>query len=272
MRNNDSQPDLTGYWGHLTTTDFSTLNPEETIALLPVAAIEQHGPHLPLETDACISEGLVKGLLGRSHDRLTLVSLPPMVIGDSTEHIDYSGTLSANTETLVSLWSGIGKQVAKSGIQKLLILNTHGGQPQIVDIVAQRLRAQDKMLVVGVSTFKLGIPEGLFNTKELQHGLHGGEIETSLMLFLKPELVRPNRANNFISSSWKMEETYSRLSTNGPAAFAWQAQDLHELGVVGDAAKADAKRGSKLFEFLLDEISLILRDMRQFPISDLKNV
>ena len=271
-KNKAKHPTQTEYWKNLVTTDFVTFDPEQTIAMLPVGAIEQHGPHLPLGTDAYITESLVEGLLTRNHNQINLLALPPMLIGHSCEHGDFPGTLSADAETLINLWTNIGKQVSKSGIYKLLILNSHGGQPQVVDIVAQRLRSQNQMLVVGTNTFQLGMPSNLFNCKELQHGLHGGEIETSIMLHLHPDLVRMDKADNFIPASIRMEKTYSRLAPGGSAKFAWQAQDIHKSGAFGDATKADPERGSILIQYMLDEISLILKDMSEFPISDLKHV
>lgn len=260
-----------GYWGDLTTADFTNIDPMRTIALLPVAAIEQHGPHLPLDTDICINKGLVNNLLSKSLTSVIILALPPMLIGESTEHSDFPGTLTATAETLIKLWTEIGEQVFKAGIHKMLILNSHGGQPQIVDIVAQRLRAHKQMLVVGVDTFRLSTPPGLFSIDELRYGLHAGEIETSMMLHLRPESVRMEHARNFVPSSLKIAKPYHRLAPHGPARFAWQAQDLHEAGACGDAASADAKRGSEIIKHMADEVVLIISDMARFPLANLHN-
>ena len=259
-----------GYWRDLTTTDFTNIDPTRTIALLPVAAIEQNGPHLPLDTDTCINEGLVNNLLSKPLADVILLALPPMLVGESTEHSDFPGTLTTTAETLIKLWTEIGEQVYKTGIHKMLILNSHGGQPQIVDIVAQRLRARKQMLVVGVDTFQLSTPPGLFSIDELRYGLHAGEIEPSMMLHLRPESVRMEHAQNFVPSSLKMAKPYHRLAPHGPARFAWQAQDLHKAGACGDAASADAKRGSQIIKHMVNEVVLILRDMARFPLANLQ--
>ena len=130
-KNKAKHPTQTEHWKNLVTTDFTSLNPEQTIAMLPVGAIEQRGPHLPLGTDAYITESLVEGLLTRHHNQINLLALPPMLIGHSCEHGDFPGTLSADAETLITLWTNIGKQVSKSGIHKLLILNSHGANRKL---------------------------------------------------------------------------------------------------------------------------------------------
>ena len=269
MTNTKSPSVSSGYWRNLTTTDLSDIDPARTIAVLPVAAIEQHGPHLPLDTDACINEALVNRLLSKTHVDMTLLALPIMSVGESTEHGDFPGTLMASAETLIKLWTEVGKQVSKTGIQKLLILNTHGGQPEIVTIVAQRLRAYRQMLVVGVNTFELGTPPGLFSEDELHYGVHAGEIETSMMLHLRPESVRMQFAKNFEPASVSMAKTYQRLGPHGPARFAWQTQDLHKAGACGNAASADAERGSTLITHMVNELIVVLKDMARFPLTNL---
>ena len=259
------------YWGDLTTNSFASINPDSTVAILPVAALEQHGPHLPLDTDAEICQGLIQRIVENNRDRLRVIALPLIQIGESSEHQDFPGTLGFTAEQLISLWTTLGKQACKAGIRKLLILNTHGGQPGIVDIVAQRLRAENGMLVVGVSSFHLGIPNGLFDRQEIECGIHAGEIETSMMLYLKPDKVQMNQARHFKLTSPVTQKKYKHLALNGMARIAWQAQDLNPQGAVGNASKADPERGGVLVRYMVDKILEVLDDMACFPLESISN-
>ena len=148
-----------GYWQDFTTTDFRQIDAERTVALLPVAAVEQHGSHLPLATDAVINEGLVRALLERAPAGSTLLVLPPLTIGASSEHASFPGTLAIDAATLLAAWLDVGRSVARAGVRKLVILNTHGGQKALVDLAAVRLRAEQRMLVVRATYFAFGAPQ-----------------------------------------------------------------------------------------------------------------
>src|SRR5499427_6742698 len=148
-----------GYWQDRTTADFRLVDPETTVALLPVAAIEQHGPHLPLSTDAVINEGVVRAALALVSSRTTLLVLPALSVGLSPEHTTFPGTLSIADSTLADAWTDVGRSVARAGLRKLVILNTHGGQKALVDLVATRLRVELGMLVA-LANFR-GLPHEL---------------------------------------------------------------------------------------------------------------
>lgn len=256
-------------WAELKTTDFGR-DGDNRIALLPVAAIEQHGPHLPLGTDSFIVEAIVARLEGKLSDGTEIVLLPTQCIGDSTEHADFPGTLAQDAESLIENWFAIGEAVSDAGIQKLAILNAHGGQPQIVDIAAKQLRAGCDMLVGRINTFLLGVPEGLFSTDELAFGFHGGELETSIMLSIAPQLVDMNEAKKFKNCAAKMTEEFKVLRAEGPAAIGWQAQDLNGHGAMGNAAAADPERGAKLLDYLSTRVADALDDMAKFSLDHLR--
>jgi creatinine amidohydrolase len=259
-----------GYWQDLTSDQLQGVDPEQTIAILPVSAVEQHGPHLPLCTDAVINQGIVDCLLSAVPKTLTVLVLPALTIGHSLEHTDYAGTLTSNAETLLALWVDVGRCAARSGIRKLIFLNSHGGQTQLVDIAALRLRAELRILTVRADYFRLGSPDGLFGTKELAFGIHGGEVETSLMLHLRPDLVRLDALNDFDGLPARLAHENRLLGVEEPVGIGWMSQDLNPAGVVGNAAGADAARGSRLLSHLTERLVLLLRETAAMPLSRLQ--
>jgi creatinine amidohydrolase len=257
-------------WLDMTTTDFAPLDPARTIAVLPVAAIEQHGPHLPVCVDACINQGIIDEVMRRLPDDLPAIFLPQMPIGKSNEHQAYPGTLTLSAETLTRLWTEIGDSVARAGVKKMVIANSHGGQPQIMDIVARDLRVRLGMFVVTVSYGALGRPPGLFPDSETRHGIHGGSSETSQMLYLRPDLVRQNERRNFVPISVEMEGEYAILQPEGRVGFGWQTQDLHPAGACGNALDADAERGRLIVEHAAVRFIELLREVERFPLGRLR--
>lgn len=255
------------FWQDMTTSEFEGLNPMSTLALLPVAAIEQHGPHLPLSTDLIINRGIVDAAMTRLAPALRVLILPDQAIGDSVEHTAFPGTLSFQPELLLALWSEIGRGIARTGLRKLIIFNSHGGQLGLVDQAALRLRAEERMLVIRANYFAFGTPEGLFDKDELADGLHGGELETSMMLHLRPDLVRNEAMQDFALRN----KPGSLLGPEQPVGYAWMSQDLNPAGVVGNAARADAVRGSRLLDHLGSCLATLLLEAAAMPLTDLKN-
>jgi creatinine amidohydrolase len=257
-------------WVEMTTRDFQELDMSGAIAILPVAAIEQHGPHLPVEVDAAINRGVLARALELLPPELPVTVLPAMPVGKSNEHIAYPGTLTLSAETLIRLWSEIGESVARTGVRKMVLFNSHGGQPQIADIVARELRVRCGMFVVTCGTYSLGRPPGLFPDSELKHGIHGGSVETSMMMHLCPELVRREHLANFRPSSLDMERDFEILTPEGRIGFGWETQDLSEPGACGNALDADADRGRQLVEFAANRFVKLLDEVHRYPLSALK--
>jgi creatinine amidohydrolase len=256
-------------WHEMTTTDFADLDLARVIALLPVGAVEQHGPHLPLWVDSCICLAIVERALDLLPDDLPVTVLPLQPVGKSVEHAAFAGTLTLSAATLTSLWTELGESVARAGIRKLLLFNSHGGQPQILDIVARDLRIRLGMLAVGYSWYGAGVPAGLFSEDEVRHGIHAGAIETSMMLHLRPDLVRMERAVDGRSLIAEMAGDFRQLSPIGPGRIGWMAQDLNPTGVCGDATNADAARGRAMVDHAAQALVTLLRELDRFPLDRL---
>jgi creatinine amidohydrolase len=260
----------TGYWDALRTVDFTRIDPEINVALLPVSAIEQHGPHLPLSTDATINAGVINALLAKPPRQAKVLVLPAQTIGDSIEHSERPGTITASLESVLGMWLDIGDSIARSGIRKLIIFNTHGGQRGHVDQAAVRLRAEHAMMVARANSGNLGKPDGLFSENERAHGLHGGAIETSLMLHLRPDLVHMEHSKNFVSSAQAMSEN-QHLGMERGVGIGWMAQDLNSAGVVGDASIATPELGQRLLTHMSDALSTLCDELAATPLSTLKD-
>ncbi len=258
-------------WQQLTSHQLSDIDPESTIALFPVAAVEQHGPHLPLGTDALIGQGIIEALPVDASDVPRVLVLPLLAVGHSLEHQSFSGTLSLEAETLISVWVDVGRSVARAGVRKLVIFNSHGGQTRLVDIVALRLRAELRMLVVRCSYFALGTPPGLFADDELANGFHGGEVETSLMLHLHPSLVRREHLRDFQGLPEQMSRRNEVLGVESPVGIGWMSQDLHPAGVCGNAARADAERGARLVHYLAGKLKTLIEELAATPLDTVRS-
>jgi creatinine amidohydrolase len=259
-----------GYWQDRTTSDFGLDDPEATIALLPVAAVEQHGPHLPLSTDAAINEALVRTALPMVPKSAVLLVLPAQNVGLSPEHTTFAGTLDVEDATLANAWTDIGRSVARAGIRKLVILNTHGGQKALVDLVAMRLRNECRMLVARATYFSFGAPPGVFDAAEAVHDIHGGEVETSLMLHLHPELVKTAAIADFKGLPHELAARHRVLGVEKPVGIGWRSEDLHPSGACGNATRADAKKGAAHLAHLAERLATLVGELAATPLSTLK--
>ncbi|WP_300708189.1 creatininase family protein [Limnohabitans sp.] len=260
------------FWADLTTTDFATLALDRTIAVLPVAATEQHGPHLPLSVDTDLVEGVVAASLPHLPADLSVLFLPTQSVGFSPEHARFAGTLTLKSETIVRLWTDIGESVAASGVRKLVLFNAHGGQISVMDLVARDLRARLDMLVYSVSWFNLPLIDAqgqdvnaLFSAEEQRFGVHAGDVETSMMRALRPELVRMDAAQNFRSASQDRAERFEILGNGRSAKLGWQMQDYNPHGAAGNARLATVEKGQALREAAGRALAQLLVEMDQLP-------
>ncbi len=260
------------FWTQLSLRDMRAHDMSRVIAILPIAAVEQHGPHLPLGVDAMIMEGCIERVAARLPDDLDVVFLPIQSVGVSTEHRDFPGTLTLTNETASRLLCEIAEGVLRAGVTKLALLNSHGGNSALVSQTALELRARFGALAVVASWARFGYPDGLFSELELRHGVHGGEIETSLMLAFRPELVDMARAKNFPPATLDFERDFAWLRADRPAGFGWMAQDLSPAGAMGDASKASAANGEAVADYWATAFIELLRDIEAFDLTRLKSL
>jgi creatinine amidohydrolase len=251
-------------WADIYWPDIAGDEAARWIAVLPLAATEQHGPHLPVGTDVMIAEAYLARVRELLVDTIPATFLPLQPVGISTEHIDYPGTLTLPTEIALQSWMALGTSVARAGIKKLVMVTSHGGNSAAMSLVAQDLRAKHTMLVVSTGWARFGAPEGLFSAEELRHGIHGGAVETSIMLARYPEQVRTEAIANFRPASIAMEKDYRWLAAHRPAPFAWQAQDLHASGAAGDAVQASEEKGHRLLDHGARAFCELLADVDKF--------
>lgn len=256
-------------WTEMTWEDFRAGDVARWIAVLPIAAVEQHGPHLPLGVDGFIAETYLKRVLPLVPEALPVTFLPAQWIGKSDEHLEFPGTLSFSSATAIGAWTEIGEGIARAGVKKLVIVTSHGGNSSIIDLVARDLRVRFGMLAVAVSWHRLGYPDRLFTDVERIHGIHGGDIETSIMLAGRPETVRKDKAGNFVPATLAMEKEFAQLRAYRPAGFGWMTQDLNPAGAVGDATQATREKGEKAVEFGARAFVKLLEDMHRFDMGRL---
>jgi len=260
---------LPARWAELAWPDFRELDPERTVVLMPVGAVEQHGPHLPLSVDTLLVETLAEAALARAEPGLGLLVLPVCPFGKSDEHRDFPGTLTLSARTLEAAWMEIGASVARAGLKKLLILNGHGGQVATAQIVARELRIRHGMLVVTCLWPQLGLPAGILPDEELRFGIHGGALETALVQAIRPDLVRGERIGRFDPVTRARAAAAPVLAGLGASGFGWMAQDLHASGAAGDAGLATAELGRRVLEHVADRLLLLVRELVTLPLDGL---
>jgi creatinine amidohydrolase len=254
------------FWLDLSTREFAARDMTRTIAVLPVAAIEQHGPHLPVGVDTLIGEAYLARMMTLVPEELDVLVLPVQSIGKSNEHLAFPGTLTFSAQTLIQAWFEIGESVHRAGCRKLVFVNSHGGNVAVIDIVARELRAKLGMVAVSAAWHRLGYPPGAFSASELQHGIHGGEVETALMLAARPDLVVMDEARDFVPRTVSMERDFTHLRAIQPVGFGWMAQDIHEAGAIGNAAAADVARGEASLAHGAAAFIELLRDVDRFEL------
>ncbi|MES2481923.1 MAG: creatininase family protein [Pseudomonadota bacterium] len=264
------------FWADLSTRDFAHRQASglaaQTVAVLPVGAVEQHGPHLPVSVDATLVDGVVAACLPHLAPELPVLFLPTQAVGTSHEHIEFPGTLTLSPETLIRVWTEIGESVARAGVVKLVLLNAHGGQVSVMDIVARELRTRRDMLVYSVNWWGLPLGKAVterFSDQEHRFGIHAGDIETSMMLALRPQFVDMGQARDFHSSSQDRAAHYPILGNGTSAKLGWHMQDYNAQGAAGNATLATPDKGRAVVEAAGRQLALLLAEVARLPLSTL---
>ncbi|RZI78533.1 MAG: creatininase family protein [Variovorax sp.] len=259
------------FWADLTTRDFAALDPARTVAVLPLGATEQHGPHLPLGVDTRLADGIVAATLPQLAADVPALFLPTQAIGLSPEHARFAGTLTLSSETLIRLWKDIGASVARAGVRKLVLFNAHGGHTGAMDIVARELREAHDLIVYSVSWFNLplGDANAQFSADEHRFGVHAGEVETSMMLALHAPLVRTDLAQDFGSTARQRATDYAILGNGKSAKFGWAMQDYNPDGAAGNAAAATPEKGRQVVAAAAKQLALLLAEVAALPLTTL---
>ena len=265
------------HWSALSTRDFARLRAAgqmaQVVAVLPVAATEQHGPHLPTGVDTDLVNAIVERALPQIGAQATALVLPTQAVGKSNEHQRFPGTLTLSAETLIRVWKEIGASVARSGVHKLLIINAHGGQVSIMDIVARDLRCEHDLMVYSSNWYQLPLGEavnGLFSAQEHRFGVHAGEVETSMMLALYPERVDMDQARDFASTSQQRAAQYPILGNGISAKLGWQMQDYNPMGAAGNAANATAEKGHAMLNAAGTQLAALIEEIARLPLDTLR--
>ena len=264
------------FWADLSSRHFSQLAASsvinQAIAVLPVAAIEQHGPHLPVSVDTSLVNGVIEAALPHLPDSLPVLFMPTQQVGKSNEHIRYPGTLTLSAQTLISVWTELGACVARAGIKKLLLFNSHGGQVSVMDIVARDLRTAHDLIVFSSNWYTLPLGEevmNLFTPAEHRFGIHAGDMETSMMLALREKYVDMKQAQHFHTQAEERAKNYPLLGNGTTAKMGWQIQDYNPYGAAGDASLATAAKGHAVIDAAGLQLARLLQEISSLPLSTL---
>lgn len=255
------------WWADHTSGEIAALDKQRLVAVLPVAATEQHGPHLPVSVDTDLVNAVIARSVELRDPQAPVLFLPLLPYGKSNEHSRYPGTLSLSAQTLLAAWADIAAGVAASGVRRLVLLNGHGGQAAAMDLLARDLRERHHMLVVVTSWYQFGLPAGLFDPEGQRDDIHAGEVETSMMMACAPRWLRLEHARDFRSRAAQLRaDGFSRVSLQGPGKLAWQVHDLNPLGATGNAAAATTEKGQAVIDHSARGLNALLDEVGRLPL------
>ncbi|MBE0342370.1 creatininase family protein [Paenibacillus sp. 28ISP30-2] len=250
----------------LTSKQVKALPKEKALVILPVGAVEQHGPHLPVYTDTLIGEATLTQTLERVRPDKEIWLLPPVSYGKSNAHIGLPGTISLSAGTLHAIMLDIAESLKASGFRKLLLFNTHGGNVDLLNTVSREIRIRTGMMVFYLSPSSLNVAEDLLSPEELEYGIHGGDYETSLVMSIKPDWVQ----KEFLVKELPDMYSYRFLTLEGKIRFAWKMADISATGIAGDATMATPEKGRIIQDRITAILSEALEELCDFEITDVR--
>lgn len=252
-------------WVDLSRPDFINMDRARTILVLPVGAIEQHGPHLPVSVDRDLAEAVLELALTHVAGGLSALALPGFAYGKSNEHGAIPGTLSLSAATLLAILGDLAASLAKTGFRRLVLLNAHGGNAPVLEIAARDLKIAHGLRIATCHWYNFNEAERHGDARENAFGIHAGLIETSAMLALKPDLVAMDRAGDFASQAeaWQRDFVHIGLSP-GRARPAWTIEDISTSGACGNAAAATPEIGEELLETAARNFARFLGEFERF--------
>lgn len=248
----------------LSSTQIKDLQKRDSLVILPIGAVEQHGPHLPVFTDTLLAETVLEESLKYVPSDSNIWFLPSMPYGKSNEHLGRAGTFSLSSSTLQSVILDIGRSLKQSGFRRLLLFNAHGGNNDLLNLIAREVRLETDLMVFRLNVGGLALDEKFLDEKERLLGIHGGDYETSLIMASYPNWVREELPTEY--PRLLQESTYLRFQKSN---FAWTIDDVSASGILGNAKTASAEKGRSIYEHHGKQVAEMLVDMMNFEIDSL---
>jgi creatinine amidohydrolase len=249
----------------LSAADVADRCSDAAVAVLPIGAVEQHGPHLPLSTDLLVADELCRRVVDARGEELDLWLLPSLAYSKSNEHAWAPGTFWLSSTTMLHLLDDLARSLRLTPIRKLAVVNGHGGNSSLLDVACRDIRVHHGLLTFLLHTVLPPDQGGPASAHELGLGIHGGEDETTLVLHLAPELVDMRRAERIVPE-WLT--TYRHIGIGGPVRFGWSSDDLSSTGVIGDPSQASPEKGAALFGGMVDTLGQQLAEVARFEFED----
>lgn len=259
---------MIAFWKDLISETIASLDKEKSVVLLPISAIEQHGSHLPVGTDAMILEGLLKKFAAEKEFEENVLIAPQLFVGKSNEHMDFCGTMTFTAKTLYAIVEELVDSIVKSGFQKVILTNSHGGNTDLLNLISRDLRIKYRIEIYVVDWWFTSFWNDIMaeeKESESPYGVfHACELETSLMMALAPETVAKECITD--ETPDQMFEGKRYITLYGPVNMGWRTKDVTKSGVIGTPSCASAEKGEKFLAYATDRLAEIVKEVLEFVI------